>query len=670
MKTNTFIDSIIKEMSTQLWRVTDKERESYYNQIGNLNPQKQASNYQSVYARDFFNFYLKDLEFTPSQFISTLNNDKSLIEFLYGYYTSYIANRREFQDIFEDTIRQNPKLFTLAIEKCLDDHQNPYATIEKDPGNKEIAAQIERNTEDFKRLLLLGEIDHQFRKIPKESLYTKNTHYKNLMQEKGLLDNEVFDEKKLIELFNESVKYSRNINFDRVTEYCIFHMKDVVEKFDTPGAFNVWAATHVNKKNSDGKELHYIDDTRFFSLITSSANKEIKVYQDKFIEQWTDSMPFRQSISTGYSSDFTFLQYHPHKIESFLSKFTNQEKVGLMQKGMRDLNFTKSYNDFKSFIIEMPLDHVSPIYHATVIDKIIDFRKSISNSNDMMADNAFFSAALNYLVAKSLKSISNYNLSDDDKTQVKQDILSVYAKNNDIIVSFIYNNDDAINQNIQNLENNFKELRLHAKELNLSSNFFEEIESRASNKLELFYLKLTDKSNYQPKVEEGIKASIKVVSALGIYSALDKLNLIDVKFSKSVTSYKNKRMSTKYLDSYPAVFEIIENTKDKGILSWIFQEKHISALKEEILYKNKNVIEYFSAADDATRGSESNIERIFEVIMENKTVFKELVLSKKKIMKAVQGLESNFIQTSLDFVNLDNSLARNEEPVKRVSNKL
>jgi hypothetical protein len=670
MKQNTYINYLVKELNSHLNRAADFERESYQKQAQNIDPAKQEVNYKSVYLRDLFDFYLKDLEFTPQQFINAVNYDRTVIENLYSFYTSYISDRRDLQDIFADTIASNPNLFLLALKQCLDNHQYPYETAIKHPDNKEVAAQIQRNTEDFQKLLQIGEVHNLFRKLPKDAFYTKNTLYKNIMQEKGLLENEAFDEKKLITLIEAGTSGRRHRELDKVAEYCIFYIKDMVEKFDSPGTFNAWAASHVNnKQDSEGRILEVVSDMDFFNWITKEVNTEIKVYQDKFIDQWTDSLTFRERLSRGYSSDLAFLKSHPHKIVDFLSKFTSAEKNGLMEKGLRELDFSKSYHDFRSFLTNIPLENSSPIYHAKIIETVIDFKKAKIHSDDVMADNAFFSAALNYLVAESLKVIPRFSLSDEEKAQAKIDVLSVYAKNQDIIASLIYDLPNAITANIYNLESNWKELRLHSRELNLTSDFFSELESRAGFKLEQYCLKKLDPSRYNvmKNTVECVQNSMYVVSALGLYSTLDKLNIVNLKLDKEVKVSSKK---TKYLDGYPAVFEIIDTTTDKGILSWIFQEKHIPLLKEQALYKNRNVIEYFSMLETDNKVQESVVEKIFEVIMENKPVFKELILSKKKFMKAVQGLNNEYIQTSLDFVALDNSLKKNEEPVKRASNKL
>lgn len=671
MKQSTYINFLIKELNSHFNRASDAERESYHKQAQNIDPQKQEVNYQSVYMKDIYNFYLNDLEFTPLEFINAINYDRAVIENLYSYYTSYISDRRELQNIFEDTIANNPKLFLLAFKQCLDNHQIPYEAAIKYPDNKEIAAQIQRNTEDFQKLLQIGEVHNLFRKLPQDAFYTKNTLYKNIMQERGLLENETFDEKKLISLIEAGSSNRRNREFGKAAEYCIFHIKDVVEKFDSPGTFNAWAASYINnKKDSEGNILEVVHNKEFFKWITEEVNAEIQPYQNKFIDQWTDSLTFREGISRGYSSDLSFLTSHPHMTSVFLSKFTKEEKNGLMDKGLRDLDLSKSYSDFTGFITSLPIEKSSPIYHAQIIENLVNFRKARSNSDDVMADNAFFSVALNHLVAESLKAIPRSSLSDEEKAEAKIEVLSVYAKNQDIISGLIYDLPGSITKNIHNLESNWKELRLHTKELTLQSNFFSDLVSIAGFKLEQYCLKQLDKNRYNVRKDtaEGIRNSMHVVSALGLYSTLDKLNIIDLKIDKEISG--SSRKHTKYLDGYPAVFEMINTTTDKGVLSWIFQEKHIPLLKEQALYKNRNVIEHFSMLETDTRGRESVVEKLFEVIMENKVVFKELILSKKKIMKAVQGLNNDYIQTSLDFAALDNSLKKNAEPVKRVSNKL
>jgi hypothetical protein len=671
MKQSTYIDYLKKELHSHFHRACEQDRDNYRNQTNLVNPQTHAVNYKSVYIRDLLDFYLKDLGFTPKEFVDSLDNGRSLIDSLYSYYSSFLSDRRDFQNIFEETIRNDPKLFLLAFKECLNSHHAPYETVLKHNDNKEIIEQIKRDTEDFKKLLLLGEVHNIFPKLPKDAFYTKNTLYKNLMQEKGLLEDEAFDEKKLISLFEEASVNRRHMNFDKVINYCIFHIKDIVEKFDSPGSFNAWAATYVNnKKTSEGTTIEIVNDKQFFIWITREVNSEIKDYQSKFIDQWTNSLSFRDKLSRGYSSDLSFLSYQPHKIISFLSKFTREEKNQLMIDGMRDLDFSKSYRDFKNFITSIPLGKASPFDHAKIIEQLIDFRKDKINSDDVIADNAFFSAALNHLVTKSIKIIAQSSLSDEEKAQVKKDVLSIYANNSEIIAGLISDLQNSIICNIKNLESNWKELRLHAKELNLSSEFFKNLESVAGQKLEIYCAHQLDKTRYSvmQNTIEGITNSIVVVSALGLYSTLDNLKIIDLKIDKEIKSSYGKR--SKHLDGYPSVFEIVQSTEDKGILSWVFQEKHIPLLKEQALYKNRNIVEYFSILETESKTSDSVVERIFEVIMENKSVFKELVLSKKKIMKAIKGIENDYIQTSLNFVSLDNSLATNAEPVKRISNKL
>jgi hypothetical protein len=672
MKTSAYIDYLVSEMGSHLWRMTDKERENYHSVANNLNNPWQGVNYKSRYLRDFFNYYLKEMEFTPQQFVSALGDDRRLIDDLYSGYTAYIADRNELQEIFEPVIRKDVKMFNAALGQCLDTHHNLYQN--EHPDNQEKAAQIERNTATFKRLLEIGGQEEIFRKLPKDAFFTKNSLYKDLMQQKGLLENESFDEKKLIQLFDEVAQNRRNSNFDKVAEYCLFYIKDVVEKFDSPGTFNAWAATHINNKlDKDGKTVKLMGASDFFQLITKDVNHESRPYQDKFIAQWLDNMTFRQKISTGFSSNLQFFKQHPHQITKYLDKLTDLEKVELIDKGIRDCDFGGRWtHGFVEFITKLPMESAPPLQQAEIIERMIDFRKVSRNSDDVMADNAFFSAALNYLVDKSFKSIKNSLVSDEEKALAKQNVLSVYAKNSDIIVSLIHDAKNAVSKNFENLDNNLKELRLHKRELNLTSEFFDDLESIASSKLELYFSKKADNNqyNYMSNLLEGIRDSVSVASALGIYPVLDKLDLLNIKINKEEKIYGSKR--TKHFDEYPAIFDIIENNADKGVLGWILQEKHIPALKETAIYKGRNVVEFFSIYEDTNRpGKQPIIEKLFEVMMEDKAVFKELVLSKKKTMKAVKELKSEFIQTSLEVATLDNILkSKDEEPVKRISRKI
>jgi len=673
MKKNAYVNYLVSELSSHLYRMADKERQSYYDVMHSMTAPGLLVNYKSTHIKDFFDFYIKELEFTPQDFVNSLNDDKRLMEVLYSQYYSFLSDRAEIQEIFESVIRQNPKLFLLALNQCLDTHHNTYEHAEKNPDNKETLAQIERGTNEFKNLLEIGEYENMFRKIPRDALYTKNSLYKNLIQEKGLLEDEAFDENKLINLFDEVSMQHRNRNFEKVSEYCMFYIKDIVEKFDSPSTFNAWAATHINNKvNADGKTIELMGDKEFFSLITREVNGESKDYQSQFIDRWIENPILRNGLTTGYSSDLSFLKAHPHKITTFLSKLSDEDKLSLLERGRNEFDFNRGHYGFVEFINKIPLENASPIYHAEIIEKLVDFRKSRQNSDDVMTDNAFFSVVVNHLVAKSLKIISSSSLPDEEKSKAKMDVLNVYVNNSDIMISLIHNATNSISKNIHNLENNLKELRLNKKDMNLSSNFFDDLESLATMKLEYYFDKQRDPNshNRMKNLIEGISNSIKVVSALGIYSALDNLDLVGIKIDKEITVSGSKgTRRTKTLYDYPAIFEIVENTGDRGILSWAFQENHIVKLKEEALYKNKNIVEYFAAMAEDYRGSKPTIEKMFEIMMENKPVFKELVLSKKKTMKAVQELNNEFINLSLTVADLDNSLFKNE-PVKKTSNKL
>lgn len=672
MKQSTYIDYLISELGNHLWRATDNERNSYHSFANNPSNQGKTINYRSKNVKDLFDLYLNELEFTPAEFLNSLKDNKRFTEFLYSSYYSYISDRIEIQKIFEPVIRKDLNLFNVALKQCLDTHHTIYDQAEQQPDNKDILAQLERNTEIFKNLLNIGEDEHLFKKLPKDSFYTKNSEYKKIMQAKGLFDNEKFEENKLINLFQEYVNNPRNKSpMDKAAEYCLFYIKDIVEKFDSPATFTAWAKEHIITKDKQTELKNLIYDKKFFSLITDDVNAESQVYQDKFIDQWMSNAEFRPLFFEKYSSDISFLKIHPHKIIDFLELLTSKEIIGLINKGIGDLDFEKSYHDFRDFLTKIPLEQASPKDHADIITHLIEFRKEIVHSDDVMKDNAFFSAALNHLVAKSLKIIKSSQITDEDKLEFKLKVLKVYLNNDDILVSLIHNSPNAINKNIQNLDTNLKEVRFNNKELNLAPNFFDNLESIASSKLEIYFLKQNDKNsyNYMNNLITGLHNVASTVSALGIYPVLDKLNLLDLKINKEIKNYETKR--TKHIEDYPALFEILERHNDKGIISWVLQEKHIPMLTEKITYKNKNIVEFFSSFQNDKKGSKPPIiESIFEELMNNKSVLKELVLSKKKTLKTVKEIESDFIQKSLTVASLDNSLKNKEEPVVKVSRKI
>lgn len=486
------------------------------------------------------------------------------------------------------------------------------------------------------------------------------------------MENEAFDEQKLISLFDEAGKNPRNNSLNKIVDYCIFYIKDIVEKFDSPETFNTWAQAHVNnKKDKDGNNIEWITDKDFFNLINKEVNDESKPYQSNLIDQWMDNLKFRQTILSGYAYDFAYLKVHPHKLIDFLNRLSSSEINTLVRKGIKNLNFESSHYDFSGFINKIPMESAPISQQSAIIETIIDFRKSLQNSDDVMAEQVFFSAALNYLVGKSLKSIKASSNKDEEKAQAKLNVLKTYVKNEEIIVGMIHHAQNAINKNIHNLASNLKEVRLQKRELNLSDEFFTNLDSLASSKLEMYfsYQLHNNGYNHNANVASAIENSVSVVSSFGIYPVLDKLNILEMKITKEVKTSRGKR--AKYLYDYPAIFEMIENTKDKGIVSWILQEKHLPALKDTVVYKNKNIVEHFSCFINDYGSSKPIIETIFEVMMENKKVFNELVLSKKKTMKTVKELKSDFIQTSLDVATLDNVLKnKDEEPAKKVSRKI
>jgi hypothetical protein len=667
MKKNTYIDSLIKELNTHLWQAYENERENYHSITAKLINTGQAVNYKSVYLKDFFEFYIQELEFTPGQFISALQNENKLIEVLFSNYTSFIEDRNEFHNVFMPTIKKDIRLFTKCLKYCLDTHHSFY----QNELDEELSAQIERNTNDFKKLLEIGQEENLFHNIPVNVLYTKNSQYTRLMQEKNILTKEGFSEKKLIELFNDFKQDTKRQSTTKIFEYCMFYIKDIVEKFGSSEAFNSWASIHINNQlNKDGKETIVMQDVQFFDLITQKFNQESQPYQDKLIEQWTDNFSFREKLSLTNSNKFNFLKNHPHKIVDYLDKLTDSEKLSLINKGINDCNFESSNNDFRGFILRMPLHLAPPLHQSEIIEKIIDFRKLIHNSEDVMTDNAFFSSALNFLVNKSLKSIREF--SDEENTQAKIKILNVYAQNSDIIVGLIHNSENAIDSNVKSLETNLNELRLYKRELNLSPQFFDDLNSTANNKLETYYLKQSDNSEYyyMTNLVLGLRNCALVASALGNYSILDKINILDIKINKQIRDPQTKKNKTLY--DYPAIFDILERNEDKGLIDWVLQEKHLPLLKETVTYKNKNIVEYFSIYEKIHHyGKFPIVEKLFEAMLDNRDMFKELVLSSKKTMKVVKELQSDFVQKSLEVGTLESVLkAKTEEPVKKVSRKI
>lgn len=664
MKKSSYIDYLKTELGSHFWRATNRERNNYHSWVNNSSNPQAAINYQSTEIKDLIEFYLKELEFTPKEFVQALN-DKRLIEYLYSSHYSYVSDRRTLQNIFEPLVRKDISFFSSALEECLSSHHQLYENMQFSGASERTKAEIDRNTEDFKNLLNIGLEENFFHKLPKELFVTKNSIYKRIMDEMKVVEQQPFEEQKLIDFIKNNAK-SNNRNKSNLEEYCLFYIKDIVERFPTPGDFDAWAATHINNQyDKEGKPVEIINKISFFSTLTNDSNDESKLYQDALIDKWTDNMPFREALFSRYTGNFNFLKKHPHHIPAFLNKLNDAEILKLWGSGLNDLDFDRSYFDFKGVISKFPLENAPLALHGTIIEKLIDFRKSIHHSDDVMKDNASFSGIMHHLVDKSLKSLKNSNLDDETKKSIKIDLLNVMVKNNDILISVIHPIKDGINKNYHKIENNIKELRSYKKELGLSNQFFEDLDNLASHKIEMYFnSKKSEQTYYSSRnVNEAIVNTVNIISALQKYDVLDKLGLFDLKFDKGKPTGKKGRAA--YLMDYPAIFEILEHTKDKSVINWIFQPQHIVDLKEKALYKNKNAIEYFSTFE-----KNSIIEGIFEELVNNKTVFKELVLDKKKTLKSVKEIENDFIQKSLTVMNLDKALPEKSEPLKPRTNKI
>lgn len=651
MKNNNYIQLLTKNLYSQLKMTIDKDKDIYFSSI----QQPSKNQYNSNYIKDFLKFYLEDVKLTPSEFLNTLGTDKNLIlNLIYSDIYSFINIRKEIYLNFKPILFSNLEDYKYCLSKCLKTHFSLKMEINslKNKNNdnylNSISQQITDNTILFKNLIEIGIEKKYFSHIEEEFLHTKDDDYKEILKNNNLIINSNFSEEIYLSLIHKYCdkrnKYNIDIDYEKLMEYQMHYLEDILIKFKNINNLKSFINLNFKSINSNGEDYFSFSIIEFIHLFLSENNNHSYIKKSNFFETCLKDLEIRTLICSNNKNINSLFEKYPQCFFSFIKNISDNEWENIYQTtNYSSLNFEEYYNygnlinSMVNFIINPNINNNYQINEEDIIFIIDKFTKLKNNTNNETTQ-LFFSTIQLCLSDFFINEITNKNLTEKNYLSILK--LNLNYSNN--IIALINQSNKNLNKQIEPIKNIF--LNIFKKSNHLFSNSEEVNILRESiqDKLKLLIqpnisLKNIDYYYNNNNTEINIKTFIFLIEGLHLPNTLEQINFENSFFTK-------KQNNNKY-EKTPILLEILLQITKQETFNHILNEKNVSILNECNI-GNKSIF-YLTL-----KNNPRNAEIIIQSLKDKPIIFNNLILKKPLILKFLNSLNNQNINTIINFNKL------------------